>query len=123
MRIVFIYSQHDNRQLQVIDRVKEEMSAFVDEVAVMELDEAKQLYHISRTPAVIIIREDLQGENLMGEGVDGKLLMSAMVVKQTEEEELVFHNAQHNRMDNYIKARKNEAIDEILDDMLDRGVL
>jgi hypothetical protein len=72
---------------------------------------------------VIIIREDLQGENLMGEGVDGKLLMSAMVVKQTEEEELVFHNAQHNRMDNYIKARKNEAIDEILDDMLDRGVL
>jgi predicted nucleotide-binding protein (sugar kinase/HSP70/actin superfamily) len=43
MRIVFIYSQHDNRQLQVIDRVKEEMSAFVDEVAVMELDEAKQL--------------------------------------------------------------------------------
>ena len=61
MKILFIYSQHDNRQLRLIEQAKQEMVTYVDEVVVMEVEEARQHFHIRSTPAIIPICDHWQG--------------------------------------------------------------
>ena len=123
MKILFIYSQHDNRQLQLIERAKQEMSGYVDEVVVMEVEEARQRFHISATPAIIPICDHWQGEHLMQEGVDGQLLITATAYKLNEEEDLAIHQAETHRMDNMIKAENIKAIDEYTLELVEGGLL
>ncbi len=123
MKILFIYSQHDARQKALIDRVKNEMSTYVDEIEVLEVEKAKEHFHIRATPAIIPICDHWQGEALMAEGVDGQLLITATAYKLNEEEDFAIHQAETNRLDNFIKAEKLKAVDEYTTELIEGGKL
>jgi hypothetical protein len=123
MRILFVYSQHDQRQIQLIERVKQEMSTYVDEVQVMEVEEARNRFHIRATPAIIPICDHWQGEHLMAEGTDGQLLITATAYKLNEEEDQAIHQSQTHRLDNFVNGEKTKAIDEYTLQLLEGGVI
>lgn len=123
MKILFIYSQHDAHQLALIERAKAEMAAFIDEIEVMEVEEAKELFHIRATPAIIPICDHWQGEELLKEGVDGQLLITATAYKLNEEEDLAIHQAETHRLDSMINAEKVKAIDDYTLELITGGVI
>lgn len=123
MKLLVIYSQHDPKQLEIIERVKAENSTIIDEIVVLELEKAQELFHIRATPALIPICDHWQGDKLIGEGVDGKLLVTALVSKLMEDEELSIHQAETHRLDNLINAEKQAAQDALMDDLIERKVL
>jgi hypothetical protein len=69
------------------------------------------------------VNDDLQGENLTSEGVDGQLLATAMLYKRFEEEEASIHNAQSARLDNMINAERTKAIDDYTLELIDGGLI
>jgi len=107
MKILFVYSEHDTEQLTLIERIKTEMSTYVEEIVAMEVEEAKQQFHIRATPAIIPICDHWQGEGLLAEGVNGQLLITATTCKLSEEEDLAIHQAETFRLDNFVKAEIN----------------
>lgn len=123
MKILFIYSQHDNRQLRLIEQAKQEMVTYVDEVVVMEVEEARQHFHIRSTPAIIPICDHWQGEELMKEGVDGELLITATAYKLNEEEDLAIHQAETYRLDNMINGEKISSIDDYTMELIVGGII
>lgn len=123
MKVLFIYSQHDARQLALIERAKSEMSGYIDEVVVMEVEEARDKFHIRATPAIIPICDHWQGEELMAKGVDGQLLITATAYKLNEEEDLAIHQAETHRLDNMINFEKDKAIDNYTLELLEGGLI
>ena len=123
MKLMFVYSQHSATEKALIERVKIEMSGYVDEIEVMELDEAKEHFHIRATPCLIPLLDHLQGENLLAEGVDGKLLLTAEAYKMHQEEELAVHQAETHRLDNFVMAEKQTAIDDYTLELVGEGLI
>ena len=123
MRAVFIYNPHNANELTMLDRVKQELLQFIDEVEIVDFMEAKH-FHISQTPSLIVIREDLQGSNLLSENGDGKLLVTAELWKAIQEEEKAIHNIQDcNRIDNLIVREKTFSQDALVLELIEGGII
>jgi hypothetical protein len=78
---------------------------------------------IRATPALIVVNDDLQGENLLADGVDGKLIATAIVAKRMEEEDLAIHQQETHRLDNLINAEKTKAIDDYTLSLINGGII
>lgn len=122
MKALFVYNPHSTPELLIIERAQNEMPGYLEVVSVFDIPEPlKRL--VRATPALIPVTDDLQGEGLMAEGVDGKLLATAMLYKRLEEEEAAIHQAETHRLDNFVNGEKTAAQDELLIDLLEREVL
>lgn len=99
------------------------MATYVDSVDVMEVDEAKEKFHIRATPAIIPICDHWQGEELLKEGVDGQLLITATAYKLNEEEDLAIHQQETHRLDNFVKSEVMRELDEYTLDLIEEGLL
>ncbi|OUM86643.1 MAG: hypothetical protein BAA01_11585 [Bacillus thermozeamaize] len=122
MKALFIYNPHSTPERNIIERAQNEMPGYLEIVSVFDLPAPlKRL--VRATPALIPVTDDLQGEGLLGEGVDGKLLATAMLYKRLEEEEAAIHQAETHRLDNFVNGEKAAAQDELLMDLLNREVL
>jgi hypothetical protein len=126
MRALFIYNKYDQQDMVVIDRAKVELSAYIQLVEINEASpELRGL--IRATPALIPVVDDLQGEYIKGESINGSLLVTATLYKWLEQEEAIIHGQQTQRLDGMIQAEKQVAVtaaqDAMMTDMMDRGVL
>jgi hypothetical protein len=112
MKALYIYNPNSDFELSLIERAQKEMSTYITTVSV---DDCPQMLRnlVRATPALIIVSDDLQGEGLTAEGVDGKLLMTAMLYKRLEEEDLAIHHVETHRIDNMISAEVQKKIDTI----------
>ena len=119
MRALYIYNEHSRPELEALERVQTELGNLVE---FMGLQEATNQYPITRTPALIIIREDLQGEHLLDENDSGGLRMTAELYKAMEEEELNLHNVETHRIDSLINREVATNVDGAVLDIMMRGV-
>ena len=123
MHLTFIYSKHDNRQLRLLDRIKQELPSYANEIEIMEEEQAKQLFHVRATPALIPVLDSLQGDFLLEE-VDGQLLLIAKAYQLMDMEEREFHNVDNARLDTFVIGENNNAIDEVVMEMInERGLI
>ncbi len=123
MKVILVYNSHSSKELDVLERAKREMGAYVQEFSVSTVDEAKEKYPVRATPALILLRDDLEGENLIGETVNGELIMSAFLKQQCEQEEQVMYNQSTNRLDKLIDTEKQSAIDSYTLELIEGGLL
>lgn len=122
MKALYVYNQYSNSEMANLDRANSEIGYVIDFIEVNALPEILKNY-VRATPALLVFSDDLQGANLLGEGVDGNLLVTAMLYKRMEEEELAIHQAATNRLDNMIRIETIKAQDALMDDLIERGVL
>jgi hypothetical protein len=122
LKAIYIYNPYSAQEVTLIERAKSEMSTHVEELEVIDFESAKNRFKIRATPALIVIRDDLQGEILLNE-VNGKLRVTAELYKMLEEEERNIHQAEMHRIDNLIIREVQKGQDDLLEDMLSRGVL
>ena len=121
MKVVYIYNQHSAKEVEMLERAKQEMGSYIQEVQVLDIDQAKELYHFGSTPALIVVQEHLQGEHLL-DSTDGQLRVTAEVYKALQEEELNLRETETHRIDNLISAEVCKQVDDAVMEMLDRGV-
>ena len=109
MKTIYVYSRHVAAELTLLEQVKTENTGHLIEI---ELDDVAEPFRscIRTTPALINITDDLQGSQLLGEGVDGKLVATATILKRMQEEDLVVHNQETNRLDKYIQKIVSDAV-------------
>jgi hypothetical protein len=122
MKVLFIYNPYNNKELDIIERAKQEMGSYIEVKSIEEVSQAVKNY-VRATPALIVVNDDLQGEGLLSEGVDGKLIATAMLYKRLEEEELAIHQAETFRLDNMIKIENTRAIDNYTLSLIEGGFL
>lgn len=120
MNLIYIYSQHDYKQLQLLDRIKQELPSYANEIAVMEVSEAIGKFHVRATPALIPILDSLQGDFLLQEA-DGQLLLIAKAYQLMDMEEREFHNVDNARLDAFVVGENNTAMDNLVMEMIIEG--
>jgi|GEM_PF-4677601 len=122
MKAIYIYNPNSAPEISLIERAKEEMTTYINVVPINEIPNVLKQY-ISATPALIVITDDLQGGGLMATGTDGKLLSTAMLYKRLDEEEIVIHNQNNERLDSMINAEKTKAIDDYTLTLIEGGII
>lgn len=123
MRVIYVYDKNSEIQRNMITRASTEIGSSITELKVANLDDVKDTFNIRATPAVVILRDDLQGENLLNENTDGSLLITALLTKYMDEEDKSLHQQDNNRLDLLVKAQEKEAQDKLMEDMITRGVI
>ena len=123
MKAFFVSSVHSLKQRDMVARALNEMGTHITEIQTLDEDKAKEVFGIRATPALIILRDDWQGEHLLNETVDGQLLVTAELLKAMEEEDLAIHQQETHRMDNFIKAENLKAVDEYTLELINGGVI
>ena len=122
MKALYIYNPHSANELLLIERAKSEMDGYVMVISIDDV--AQDIKNLVRaTPTLIIVSDDLQGEELTKEGVDGNLLSTAILCKRLEEEELAVHQSETYRLDNFVKGENIKAIDNFTMDLILGGVI
>lgn len=119
MKAYFVYSPFNTKELELLERVVHEFGEYA--VELVDYTQSRDRFHITQTPALIIIREDLQGQHLLDEGVDGKLRVHGEVLKAIEEEEKNIHNVDHSRIDYFVKQEVANEVDSTVFDIVMRG--
>lgn len=120
MRAIYIYSKHDYNQLQLIERVESELSGIIE---IVELDDCPSLLRrlVRETPCMIQAEEHLQGIELLKEGVDGKLLLTAEMYERIDRSEKALHNVDNARLDTFVVGENNTAMDGLVMEMIIEG--
>lgn len=120
MRAIYVYSKHDYNQVQLIERAKSENSGIIE---VVEIDDCPELLRrlVRETPALIKAEEHLQGSELLKEGVDGKLLLTAEIYESMDKTERSLHNVDNARLDTFVTGEKNNAMDDLVMEMIIEG--
>ena len=122
MKALYIYNPNSASELLLIERAQEEMGSYIAVISIDDLSqETKSL--VRTTPALLIVSDDLQGEELTKEDVDGQLVVTGMLYKRLEEEELCIHQAETNRVDCLIETEKTKAIDDYTEELILSGVI
>jgi len=108
MKFVLIYNpeneiERDNLQT-LVDALGDKLFCTYDFRTV------RDLFPVWKTPALIPIREDLQGEELLSGDINLKI--SAEIAKLQEDEELKVHQQETYRLDNFVNAEKQKAVAE-----------
>lgn len=108
MQIIYIYNEHSEIDLLNLDNVKNQLGDKI--IRLYDFQEIKDLIPVRATPAVIFIREDLQGESLYEGDVEMKML--GHVAKTVDDEETGLFNRNYERLDMVINNEKIKAIDK-----------
>lgn len=122
MKALYIYNPHTSVEIDLIERANSEMGSYITCISLDEVSvDIKSL--VSKTPALIIITDDLQGENLLKENVDGQLLATASLYKRLDEEEKTIHNQENQRLDAMINNEKNKVKDSQMLELIEGGLI
>lgn len=122
MRAIYIYSKHDTTQRNLIERVESELSGIIE---IVELDDCPSLLRrlVRETPCLIQCEEHLQGIELLKQGVDGKLLLTAEMYERMDRSEKALHNVDNARLDTFVTGENNNAVDETVMEMIAGGLI
>lgn len=122
MRAIFVYSRYDAKQLELVKSISE---VFSNKVTVMEVDTIPAVIKalVRETPCLIQAEEHLQGEHLMQDDINQKMLIFAELFDRMDRSEKALYNVDNSRLDMFISDENNNAIDETIMDMIIEGVL
>jgi hypothetical protein len=120
MKALYITSSFSPTEVALLGRVQQELGP---QITVLDINTITgPLKSVIRTtPALIVVTDDLQGDNILAEGTDGQLIITAILNKRLSEEEAAVHNQETNRLDNLIANEKQEAIDAYTLELLNGG--
>lgn len=118
MKALIIYNPYNTQEVALLDRARQEVGALVQSVEAVDFQEVKNLYPITQTPAVIFIRDDLQGQFLFSEDEDKTLRIATEVRKEQEEEETNLNIPGTNRIDGLISAQAGEKAAQFTEKLL-----
>lgn len=106
MKIIYLYNPHNAHEVALIDRVKDEvLTNYVEEMAVVDYQTVKDTFRIRTTPAIVIIRDDLQGENLLSEDIETeKFRLTLELNKIMQEEEMNIYQKETKRIDRIVNS-------------------
>ncbi|MGC5328872.1 hypothetical protein [Brevibacillus sp. SYSU BS000544] len=112
MRVIYAYNPNNSTEVSLIERVKQELGAQMEEVLVTDFQNIKDVYSIRATPALIIIRDDLQGEHLLEEDLENnQLRVTLECLKSLQEEEQAIFEMDTKRIDAVVKAEVNKQLE------------
>ena len=122
MRAIYVYSKHDFKQVEMIERVQSELSGIIE---VIEIDECPSILRrlVRETPTLIQCEEHLQGSELLKEGVDGKLLLTAEMYERMDRSEKALHNVENARLDTFVVGETTKAVDGVVLEMIEGGII
>lgn len=125
MRVLFIYNPYNAKEVQLKDEAINNISSYVETVEAIDFQEVCEQFRVRTTPALIFIRDDFQGEELLTEDPDnaGKLRLVGELMKNLEDEELKIHSAETHRLDNVINNEVIKGQDALMEDMITRGLI
>lgn len=122
MKALFIYSEHSADDREIMERAKIEMSTYVEFIEINQA--SRELRSIIRaTPAIIPIVDDMQGEYIKGDDVDGQLIATTAMKKWQQKEEEVVHDQQTFRLDNFVNREKITVLDNYTDELITGGII
>lgn len=122
MKALYIYNPHSVLEKNMFERAKKELSNHIQDINIKDINTIKNIIPIRDTPALVIIRDDLQGDSLLKE-CDGQLRVTAELYKALEEEELNIYQAKTHRIDSLINQEIIKGQDKLLEDLLTREVI
>lgn len=124
MRIIYIYNKENAKEVELLTPLKQELGNYATEVIVKDVMDVRDVYPISQTPALITIREDMQGEALITEDQEkGKFRVVLEAWKHLQEEEGVLHNVTTNRIDIVVQDKIQQKMGENYQVMQDMAAL
>lgn len=106
MKLIYIYSMHNEVERTALNRLRDELGMYI--VGEYDYQEVKEIIPIRATPAFLILRDDLQGDELLDGDVQLKITAEAM--KAMGEEDLKIHQKETNRLDSFINGEKMKAV-------------
>lgn len=116
MRTLFIYNSNNAKEREIIERAKNELGPDIEEVDFVDFNTVRDHFKIRTTPALIFIRDDLQGEKLMETyQQNNKLRALGEIAKALQEEELNLHQTETNRIDSIIKKEVDNVALQLLE--------
>ncbi|MFU1798655.1 hypothetical protein ACM1RC_32775 [Paenibacillus azoreducens] len=119
MRTVFIYNPYNPTETALLERAKKEISNLAT-LEVLDLMEAREHYPVRTTPALIVIRDDFQGEHLLDtDELDGQLRVTGLLLAQQEEEAKVVHNMEPNWVDHLLHQEVRSATEPLGKQLVD----
>lgn len=120
MKAIFIYNDHSANERAIIERAEREMETYITVIPLSQVQDPIRSF-VRSTPCLITITDEMQGENLMEDGADGQLIVTAKLYKRLEEEEREVHQQETHRLDNMINAEKTTVIDTYTMDLVIEG--
>jgi hypothetical protein len=122
MRVLFVYNPNNSQEVSLIDGAMVEMSSYIEQIEAVDFNLVREQFKIRETPALVIIRDDLQGLQLLDKDETGNQLhVTAELLKAMEEEDLNFHQQETHRIDYLIVHEANAKTDAVTLEMLTRA--
>lgn len=119
MKLILIYNPESEIERKAFNRLRQELGTYI--VKEYDFRDVRDIIPIRATPAFVVLRDDLEGNELLSGDVELKITAEAYKIMQ--EEELKIHQAETHRLDNFVNAEKTKAQDALMEDMLARGVI
>lgn len=113
MKLIYIYSMHSEVERAALNRLRDELGMYI--VGEYDYQEVKDIIPVRATPAFLIIRDDLQGDDLL-EG-DAQLKITAEAMKAMGEEDLKIHQKETYRLDSFINGEKMKGVEAYKDEL------
>lgn len=122
MKVLFIYNKESIEDKVIMNRIQKKFPSYLHFI---EINTAStELRNLVRaTPAILYIPDNLQGEYLKGENIDGELLAIAKLHELIDNEEKIVHNSENHRLDIFINNEKKEVIDKYTIELMKDGVI
>jgi len=121
MKALLFYNQYSQPDLDLKAQV-ESQGLDVECVEIMDGDNPFKKY-IRATPALIVIRDDMQGDFLNENDVDSLTYVTASLIDHQDKEEKIVHKQDNKRLDQHIKQKEKKARLDLLDEMVVSGVI
>ena len=113
MKFIYVYSPHNEIERNMTQRLKNEIGSHI--LAEYDLQSVKDILPVRTTPAFIIIREDLQGYEMLDGDPQLRITMEAYKIDQ--EEDLNIRNKITDRLDYMVSAEKARAVEAFKSDI------
>ena len=102
MRYLWITSPHVKAEREIIEYIRTLFGTY--EGAIVELNQTTQaIFNVRATPALVGIYDCMQGDELLAQDRDGKLIAESFLSEMYDHDSMMIHNQESHRYDNVIR--------------------
>jgi hypothetical protein len=109
MKIILVYNSENSIERNKLEELKAKFNETI--IATHDFRTVRNVLPVSKTPSFVIIREDLEGDELL-EG-DLELKIEAEIEKIRQDEEMKIHGKDINRLDNLVNRKIKEEYEKL----------
>lgn len=100
MRTIFIYNPQSKNEMSMLAEIRNEMP----NIEIFDFNVIRDVFQIRTTPALIFIKDSLQGEQLLDvDPQKNKTRVMLEFLKEQENEDLILHNQKTRRIDFFVE--------------------